>query len=238
VIFEGSVKFLPAGESALSVEFGETIDPAINARVGALAESLRARPIKGVVETVPSYRALLVCFDPVLLSMPRLISGVKRRLKTLSVNADSAGAARTLTIPVCYGGAYGPDLQAVAAHTGLAAQEVVKRHSAGLYRIYMFGFLPGFPYLGGLDPALETPRLKMPRQQIPPGSVGIGGKQTGIYPLSSPGGWQLIGRTPLRPYDPQREPPVLYRAGDMIRFEPIDESQYLSYTSLWPEEGF
>ena len=129
-----------------------------------------------------------------------------------------------VTIPVCYGGDYGPDLAFVAQHAGLSEREVIRRHTAPKYRIYMLGFLPGFPYLGGLDPALFTPRLQNPRTAIPAGSVGIGGQQTGIYPVASPGGWQLIGRTPLKLFDPDR--PLRYAAGDRIRFAAITPQQF------------
>ena len=132
-------------------------------------------------------------------------------------------------IPVFYGGSYGEDLKDVAAHAGLTEEEVIKLHSSVDYNIYMLGFLPGFPYLGGLDPKLFTPRLDNPRTKIPEGSVGIGGEQTGIYPLESPGGWRLIGRTPLKLYDPDREQPFLYQAGDYIRFVPITAEEYEAY---------
>jgi KipI family sensor histidine kinase inhibitor len=129
-------------------------------------------------------------------------------------------------IPVCYGGTFGEDIEDVAAYAGLSIDEVIRRHSAAEYRIYMLGFLPGFAYLGGLDPSIAVPRLETPRIKIPAGAVGIGGSQTGIYPMDSPGGWRFIGRTPVRPYDAGRDPPILYRAGDHIRFVPIDEAAY------------
>ena len=156
---------------------------------------------------------------------------LKKELSGISVE-ESAGQEtphHVVEIPVCYGGSYGEDLKDVAAHAGLTEEEVIKLHSSVDYNIYMLGFLPGFPYLGGLDPKLFTPRLDNPRTKIPEGSVGIGGEQTGIYPLESPGGWRLIGRTPLKLYDPDREQPFLYQAGDYIRFVPITAEEYEAY---------
>ena len=156
---------------------------------------------------------------------------LKKELSGISAE-ESAGQEtphHVVEIPVCYGGSYGEDLKDVAAHAGLTEEEVIKLHSSVDYNIYMLGFLPGFPYLGGLDPKLFTPRLDNPRTKIPEGSVGIGGEQTGIYPLESPGGWRLIGRTPLRPSDPAREQPFLYQAGDYIRFVPITAEEYEAY---------
>jgi len=217
-------RFLPAGESSLTVEFGDTIDPVINARVVSLSKNLSKKPIRGVRECAGSYRSLLVMYDPLLIRQRKLIRRLRKRIRNLPELTTSS--TRTITIPVCYGGEYGPDLPDVAAHTGLSEIEVIRRHTEPEYRVYMIGFLPGFPYLGGLDPILETPRLATPRTEIPPGAVGIGGKQTGIYPLVSPGGWRLIGRTPLRPYDPNWEPPVLFAPGDVLRFESISPEEY------------
>jgi KipI family sensor histidine kinase inhibitor len=209
------------------VVFGDTIDEATNDRVQALNRALSSQPISGVTETLPAYCTLEVFYDPLLIAYDDLCAALLLRVSsgvTFDVNKE---AARTIVIPVCYGSEFGPDLAYVAEHAGLTEDEVVTLHSGVDYRIYMLGFLPGFPYLGGLDERIVTPRLTTPRTVIPAGAVGIGGAQTGIYPIPSPGGWQLIGATPLRVYDPARAPAILYRAGDFIRFKPIDKSEYL-----------
>lgn len=224
---EDGRRILPAGDCALVVEFGNEINEALNRKVQCLNEKVAAAHIKGIVETVPTFRSLMVTYDPSEISFDKL----KKELAGISVE-ESAGqetSHHVVEIPVCYGGSYGEDLKDVAAHAGLTEEEVIKLHSSVDYNIYMLGFLPGFPYLGGLDPKLFTPRLDNPRTKIPEGSVGIGGEQTGIYPLESPGGWRLIGRTPLKLYDPDREQPFLYQAGDYIRFVPITAEEYEAY---------
>ncbi|MDR1263410.1 MAG: 5-oxoprolinase subunit PxpB, partial [Oscillospiraceae bacterium] len=190
------------------------------------AASLSAKPIPGVIESTASYRSLLVSFDPMRVGEGGLKRQLSRRLRSLSPDVSASAPADVVELPVCYGGAYGPDLDDVAAHTGLTAEEVVRRHSAAVYRVYMIGFMPGFPYLGGLPDELTTPRLSTPRALIPAGSVGIGGNQTGVYPLDSPGGWRLIGRTPRRLYDVNSSKPVLLAAGDGVRFIPISPEEY------------
>jgi KipI family sensor histidine kinase inhibitor len=216
--------FRPAGDRAIVASFGETISEELNAAVLGLDRSLKEDSITGVVETVPTYRSLLVYYDPTKLRYWRLERELAKRSRSLSSVASRSG--RTIEIPVRYGGDYGEDLSDVARYCGLSEAEVIARHSGRDYRIYMLGFLPGFAYLGGMDLSLATPRLDMPRKAIPAGSVGIGGEQTGIYPLASPGGWRLIGRTPLKPYDPRREPPILYRPGDFIRFRSVDDDEF------------
>ncbi len=219
----------PAGDCALTVSFGEEIREDINARVTSLDNALRARALagramKGVIETVPTYRSLLVSYDPSQVSYASLARRISRLVRP---GADAmAQEGRTFILPVLYGGAWGEDLSDVATHTGLSEEEVIALHSGKDYLIYMLGFLPGFAYLGGMDPRLATPRLASPRTAIPAGSVGIGGEQTGIYPLRSPGGWRLIGTTPVKPYDPSREEAILYRAGDRIRFSSITEPEF------------
>jgi KipI family sensor histidine kinase inhibitor len=218
------MEIYPAGDCALCVEFGETIAPEINDRVHALAKSLRRRPIPGVRDLAPAYASLLVCFDPLRISSRRLAARLENR--AAKVRNDLSAGGKIVRIPVCYEGDLAPDMETVCRHTGFSPAEIIGRHTKPAYRIYMLGFLPGFPYLGGLDPALETPRLAAPRTKIPAGAVGIGGAQTGIYPLESPGGWQLIGRTPVKVYDPRRAEPFMYRTGDTIVFYPVSPAEY------------
>ncbi len=216
--------FLFAGDSAVNVEFGKTIDPQINKKIRSLSDSLSRKPIKGVTECIPTFRSLLVCYDPLQTGGEALIRKLKKRIDSLS--SSSADKKRVFRIPVCYGGEFGEDIAFVASHAGLTEKEVIDIHTGRDYLIFMLGFMPGFAYLGDMDERLHTPRLSNPRTSIPAGSVGIGGEQTGIYPLASPGGWQLIGRTPVKPYDPTREEPILYRAGDYIRFFAVDADEY------------
>jgi KipI family sensor histidine kinase inhibitor len=180
--------------------------------------------VGGVCACIPTYCALLVHYDPCKISYAKLKSKLEKKLQNTFVQEEES--KRIFVIPVCYGGKFGEDLPFVAEHAGLSPEEVVRLHCGADYRIYMLGFLPGFAYLGGLDPKIFTPRLQNPRTKIPAGAVGIGGEQTGIYPLASPGGWRLIGQTPVRPYDPNREEPILYRAGDYIRFRSITETEF------------
>jgi len=217
-------RLLPAGDSALVVEFGNEITPEINARIRSFTQVLEEQALPGIVELVPTYRSVLVHYDPLQLAPGELEAKIRELTGSLT---DIELAAPVVTmVPVCYGGEFGPDLDHVCQHTGLSKEEVVRLHAGTDYLIYMLGFTPGFSYLGGMDERLATPRLKTPRTVIPAGSVGIAGKQTGIYPIDSPGGWQLIGRTPLKLYDPYREPPVLLKAGNYVRFVPISEAEY------------
>ena len=212
----------PAGACGALAVLGDRICETTGARVAALDAAVCRARIAGVTENVPAFASLLVRYDPLRTDY----DGVSTALRTLAgeLTAEGAQTGRTVDVPVCYGGTYGEDLPAVARHAGLSEEEVIRLHSGRTYRIYMLGFLPGFPYLGGLDERLFTPRLPSPRTKIPAGSVGIGGEQTGIYPMESPGGWQLIGRTPLCLFAPGRELP--YAAGDSIRFVPIDAHEF------------
>jgi inhibitor of KinA len=205
-------RVLPAGDRALVVEYGATIDERVNARVRGLAAALQASAPAGIIETVPTYRSLMVHYDPLRLD----VSDLERILREADAGlADEAVLARrTIEMPVTYGGEFGPDLADVAARHGLSEDDVVAIHAATDYLIFMMGFMPGFPYLGGLS-------LSTPRTVVPAGSVGIAGHQTGIYPTDSPGGWRLIGRTPVRLFDAARTPPVLFEAGDYVRFVPV-----------------
>ena len=213
-----------AGDSAINLEFGNVISEKTNGIIRAAAQTLEADPINGVIELVPTFCSLMVVYNPCVIGYDELTSQVRGKLRGLV--ATTGGIHRVVKIPVCYGGDFGPDLSDVAEHAGMSVEEVIAIHSGHDYLIDMLGFLPGFAYLGGLDPRLHTPRLSVPRTEIPAGSVGIGGAQTGIYPLASPGGWQIIGRSPVRPYDPERAQPILYRAGEYLRFQPITQKQY------------
>ena len=217
-------RFLRNGDKAITMELGDCVDEQINRHVTAICRQLQSLDTDGILDVIPTFRSLTVCYEPDVISdwnIKRLLKRCYRK----SGNAESA-AHRVVCIPVCYGGAYGPDLADVAAFHGVSEEQVIQMHSGRDYLIYMLGFLPGFAYLGGLDKMLATPRLDSPRVRIEPGSVGIGGEQTGIYPMASPGGWRLIGRTPLSLYDAEKENSVPYEAGEYIRFVPITPEQY------------
>ncbi len=219
----GNVRFLPCGDQAVTVEWGSTIDEHINRQVHAFARKVEELSHPAITEVVPTYRSATVHYRPEVFSYEEL----NQLLLSLTQGGPEEGEELPVVeIPVCYGGEYGPDLLEVAQHCSLTPEEVIARHTAPTYRIYMLGFTPGFPYLGGMDPSIAAPRRKEPRIHIPAGSVGIAGEQTGVYPIVSPGGWQLIGRTPLRLFDPQREQPILLSAGAGIRFVPIDEETF------------
>ncbi len=219
-----AMKLLPAGDQALVAEFGNSIDPEINRQVHALASALTREQVPGIRELVPTFRSLLICYDPAVTGFGQLSEALKRLAGRPETNVPAA--RRILQVPCCYGSHFGPDLCDLERYTGLSREEIIRLHSSVDYKIYMLGFLPGFAYLGGLDKRLEIPRLSTPRVKIPKGSVGIGGSQTGVYPLDSPGGWRLIGSTPLDFYRPDNEEPVLCRAGEYIRFVPVSSSEY------------
>ena len=218
------VRYLPAGDEALVIEFGKTIDEEINNRVISMATSIRNKRIKGVREILPTYRSLMVFYNPKKISYIRLVSTVKAL--GFKENEGEEEEKKTLIVPCCYDDSFGPDLSDMSKELGLTKEEIVKIHSKKKYKIYMLGFLPGFVYLGGLDKRINIPRLQTPRTKIPARSVGIGGAQTGVYPVDSPGGWRLIGSTPLDFYDIKREDPVLCEAGEYIRFMPVSKPEY------------
>ena len=213
-------RVLPVGDRALTVEFGDAIDPALNARVRALDASLSGAPLPGVVETVPTYRALLVLYEPSAIAFAALAA---RLLERAEEGGAAPPAGRLIEVPTCYGGAGGPDLPEVAQACGLAEDAVVALHASTDYTALMLGFRPGFAYLGVLPEVLALPRRATPRARVEAGSVAIAGRQTGIYPSTSPGGWHVIGRTDLRLFDAAAEPPALIGPGDRVRFVPIGE---------------
>ena len=217
-------RIVPAGDSALIVELDARIDPLINARAIALAEAIRAEAIAGVRDVVPTYRSTAVFFDPLRTNADVLVHTLEREASR-AVGALTEPPA-PIRIPVCYGGDFGPDLPAVASFARLSEEDVAAVHASRCYRVFMLGFLPGFAYMGLVDPRIAAPRRSTPRVRVPQGSVGIAGAQTGIYPADTPGGWQLIGRTPVKPFDAERREPFLFAAGDTVQFVPIDRVEY------------
>lgn len=230
------IQFEALAEDALLLRFGDCIDLDLNARVQAAAARLRYRLPQ--LECVPAYASLLLRFDP----LAWIGNGGYRPHQRVQAAASAAlsepdqtiAAPRELVIPVCYGGEYGPDLADVATLCELDTDTVVTRHTTADYRVAMLGFAPGFPYLLGLDPHLVVPRRTDPRQRVPAGSVAIGGSQTGIYPEALPGGWQLIGRTPLRLFDIAASSPSLLAAGDRVHFRAIDEDTFRQLAAAGP----
>lgn len=220
-----NLKLLDAGDAGLVVQLGEGLDPSINAAVIALADALVRRAEAGVVEVIPTYRSLLIQFDPLQTSKASLAGVVAEAWRVLRVEARQATLWH---LPVCYGGKCGMDLAAVAEAHDMDESEVVSRHAAATYRIYMIGFAPGFAYLGGLDPALHTSRRKEPRLETPPRSISIGGMQAAVAPpIAIPSGWHMLGQTPVRSYDLARsERPFLFSAGDFVRFHPVSVAEY------------
>lgn len=218
------VRFLTTGDTSLLVEFGNEISTEINARIRAFNIALAQKGIPGIVETVPTYRSLTVHYRPEIIRYEKLRDALKGLLGSL--DEVEIPPASVVEIPVLYGGDMGPDIDFVAEHNHKTVEDVIKIHSAPEYLIYMLGFTPGFPYMGGMNPEIATPRLTSPRVKIPGGTVGIAGSQTGVYPIDSPGGWQLIGRTPLKLYDAQRETPILLQAGQYVKYRPINRVEY------------
>jgi inhibitor of KinA len=216
-------RFLCTGDLGLLVEFGDKIDLEIHQKIRKFFIVLGKTPLKGVVEVVPAYRSILVIYDPLKTSMERLqkeILNIEGKIEEVVVPPPE-----TIEIPVLYGGEYGPELDAVAQHNGLTPQEVIEIHTSGTYLVYTLG-PSGFPMLGGLSRRIFTPRLKTPRTLVPAGSVGIANDQTGVYTVDSPGGWQLIGRTPIRLFDPNKEDPFLIKMGNLIKFKGVTAAEY------------
>jgi len=229
----------PLCEYAVTIEFGNSIDDGALRRVTAFNRLLLQKPFPGLYQTVPAYASLSVFFDPVIVigqgSLPGIACFDKvctylRLLYSENIRPSDDTASKVITIPVCYGLEYGPDMAELAENKNLPVDEAIRLHSAPTYTVFMIGFVPGFAYLGGLNPLLESPRKAIPRTIVPVGSVGIAGAQTGIYPLATPGGWKLIGRTPIRLFDATRSQPAWLKAGDKVKFEPISAGDFKNYS--------
>jgi len=214
----------PLGDTALRLQLGEGIDPEVHRRVRAACAALERAALRGVVDWVPGYTGVTVHYQPQLVRYAELCRSVDAAVA--AGQSVPVPEGRTVILPVLYGGERGPDLPFVAEHHRLKVDEVIELHSRPEYLVYMIGFAPGFPYLGGLPEQLATPRLEKPRRSVPKGSVGIGGAQTGVYSVDSPGGWRLIGHTPVPLYDPAGERPALLEAGDRVRFRPVGAEEY------------
>ena len=218
------LNFRYGGDRALFAEVGDEITPEVNRGIRNLLSAIDEADLAGVQAMAPTYRSILVYYNPLVVGTEAL----KEQITELYGNLEDAelGGAKVVEIPTLYGGEYGLDIDFVASHNGLSEEEVVEVHTGSDYLVYMVGFNPGFPYLGGMSERIATPRLPTPRVRMVPGSVGIAERQTGIYPLASPGGWRVIGRSPIRMFDPDREPPSLVEAGDLVRFTSVDEARY------------
>ncbi|KJL02153.1 MULTISPECIES: 5-oxoprolinase subunit PxpB [Priestia] len=237
-VTKSSAVISPLGDSALVITFGDSIQYDIHKQIKTCKDSIELNPFPGFIECVPAFTNLTIFYNPL-----EVVAAVKKKEKKEFVSPFEVVSSflqskleneqtekeldhRTVSIPVCYGGEYGPDLEYVARHHNLTPEEVISIHSEGEYLAYMIGFAPGFPFLGGLSEKIATPRRPSPRTSIPAGSVGIAGMQTGMYPISTPGGWQLIGQTPIKLFLPEQNPPSLLQAGDIVKFEPISKEEY------------
>jgi KipI family sensor histidine kinase inhibitor len=223
-----AAKYLPVGDRALSVEFGNSISLDINREVHALDRAISQLQLKGVEECVPTYCSLLIYYDPLKTSYERLVFKLKdleKRMVKFSISIQK----RLIEVPVVYGGKYGPDFSHVAKYHNLNEEEVIQLHCSREYTVYMIGFIAGFPYLGEVADKIATPRLETPRLRVPAGSVGIAEKQTGIYPRESPGGWQIIGRTPLKFFSVKKQPPALIQPGDIVKFTSIGKEEFENF---------
>jgi inhibitor of KinA len=217
------------GDRGLLLEFGDEISREINEKVRRMSLAIQAEAIEGLIETVPTYRSLLIIYNPVILPIDHL----KKRLTRIEEGLQQTPLPEPKLehLPVVYGGIYGPDLEEVAKYHQISPEEVIQLHCSKPYLIYMIGFMPGYPYMGELPQTLITPRLKTPRLLVPKGSVAIAQRQTGIYPMESPGGWQILGRTPVELFDPEKDPPARLQMGDFVQFYPINEGEFLNWNS-------
>jgi inhibitor of KinA len=231
-------RIVAAGDAALVVEFADGIDPVINAAGIALAQAIQAAALSGVRDVVPTYRSVAVYFDPLRTDFEGLMARVERdaaiacsgdRFQSRSETRSASGEASLVRVPVCYAGEFAPDLADVASFGGVTEAEAVRLHASRIYRVFMLGFVAGFAYMGTVDERIAAPRLPTPRVRVPAGSVGIAGMQTGIYPATTPGGWRIVGRTPLKPFDLAREQPFLFKPGDAVQFYAIEAGEYARF---------
>jgi KipI family sensor histidine kinase inhibitor len=216
------------GDHGLLLELGDEISREVNEKVRRMALAIQGEAIEGIIETVPTYRSLLIIYNPTILP----IEDLKKRLELIEEGLQQTPLPepKLTHIPVVYGGIYGPDLEGVAKYLQISPEEVIRLHCSQPYLIYMIGFMPGFPYMGELPQALVIPRLKTPRLIVPKGSVAIAQRQTGIYSMESPGGWQILGRTPVEMFDPEKNPPALLQMGDYVQFYPMTEKEFENWT--------
>jgi KipI family sensor histidine kinase inhibitor len=222
-------RFLLMGDRGLLLEFGDEISFVVNEKVRRMALAIQSEAIEGIIETVPTYRSLLILYNPLILSIVELKKNLIRLEERL--NQTPFPDPKLTRIPVIYGGLFGPDLEGVAQYHQISPEEVIRLHCSKPYFIYMIGFMPGFPYMGELPDSLVTPRLKTPRLSVPAGSVAIAQRQTGIYSMESPGGWHILGRTPVKLFHPEKDPPALLKMGDMVQFYPINEKEFHEWTN-------
>jgi len=223
-------RIIYASDHSLLVEFGNVISEEIHAQVVRFSRSMFAANASGILNIHPAYASVLISFDPRSASPSMLMELAESKLRETGPGEELS--PRTVEIPVCYGNEFGPDLSDAAAYHNMTPEDVIRYHSSARYIVYFLGFTPGFPYLGGMPKNIAIPRRAIPRLQVPAGSVGIAGDQTGVYPAASPGGWRLIGRTPLRLFRVDRDPPVLLRIDDRVKFVPISPADFASFHSL------
>lgn len=234
----------PCGDNALIITFGENINIKTQEKIMVFSDYLEKSPLPGMIEYIPSFTKITILYDPFSIyqqypeknrQSPYQIFSELVYSSFYKIKEHPDLSRKTVTIPVCYDKRLGPDLEYVAKYNNLSIHEVIKLHSQKEYLVYMLGFAPGFPYLGGMDNRIAAPRKKTPQLKIPAGSVGIAGEQTGIYPIETPGGWQIIGRTPLNLFEPLKQPPTLLKAGNLINFKPISYSEYCDLTAARSE---
>ncbi|MFA9422704.1 MAG: 5-oxoprolinase subunit PxpB [Sedimentibacter sp.] len=230
------IKYLPSGDKAVVMEFGNEISKQINSKIRDVVRSMEQLKIQGIEELLPTYRSIMIMYDPLKIEYEKLIQELEK-LSKKTVD-DKTEKIRIVEIPTLYGNEFGPDIDFVARHNGITVEEVIKIHTETDYLVYMLGFTPGFAYLGGMNEKIATPRLSSPRMKIPAGSVGIAGSQTGMYPTETPGGWQLIGQTPLKLYDPTKELSVLLSVGDYVRYVSITEKEYYDIKKRVQEDSY